>query len=42
MKLKELLQKYPIEEIIRKYTKGEIYLTQRQLDSLLKKSKKGE
>jgi len=42
VKLKELLKKYKVEEIINKYTKGEIYLTQRQLDSLLKKSKKGE
>ncbi len=42
MKLKELLKKYTVEEIIRLYTKGEIYLTQRQLDSLLKNSKKGE
>jgi len=42
MKLKELLQKHTVEEIIKMYTRGEIYLTPKQLDSLLKQSKKGE
>lgn len=40
MKLKELLKKYTVEEIIKKYINSKIYLTPRQLDSLLKKSKK--
>lgn len=42
MKLKELKGKHTVEEIIKMYTKGEIYLTPKQLDSLLKKSRKGE
>lgn len=41
MKIKELLKKQTPEELLKKYMKNEIYLTQRQLDSLLKKSKKG-
>lgn len=42
MKLKELLKKHTPEEILKKYMRNEIYLTPKQLDSLLKKSRKGE
>lgn len=42
MKLKELLKKYTIEEIVRKVITSEIYLRPNQLKKLLEKSRKGE
>jgi len=37
----KLKQEKPIEEIIKKHCKGEIWLTDRQLSKLLKQSRKG-